>query len=1158
MVVRAKIFSSEAISRLSTTHSYIFHPRKTAFPILSFATKNDYLYNAKGGIFSSEKTYGKYNYDYNWRRPANSEMINSSDNSLIFNQAVEIAVGGNYSREFAQKSIKLYANKRFGEKRLNGHFWEDKQNVTSVKSFTLRNGGNSLRRLRITDAYLQRLWGVHINNIDYQAYSPSIVYINGEFYGFAGLRERSNEDWIEANYGLEDIEFATHLSYRAADAEQKTTSFQDVYKLYSRNNCTYEELSEKIDIDNFMKTMIAEMNAINHDWPHNNVSMWRPNEQGAKWRWIIKDMDFYALSNYDNPIEFNMFNYLLGTVNAEDVEYRYFSKKNVKESSKLYRKLMSFPKFKEDFLDAYSVYLGDFLKPSVTNALLSDMTSSIRDEIIATYSAYEFDTSNYQKSINKMKDYNLLRPRIVYNQMSTFFSLGSVIPLTIHSNSSNVSINNIPLTEGDFDGAWFSKRELHLESGSPNKGWKMETWRKERETFKIIEERLYPQASLEINPIEFNESDSLSFSIYTFDNSEFDNKLHELGISLPNQKDWSQDRTINIETPDYAYANVYGLTSLPTNKTDAKQAIIDFYDNNGNHFQKKIFLCIQGNSTPKSNFSISFVEDEWEGQETTEITFGSWIPQDEFHLKAFYEDGIRGTAEVAYQLYGQISPRERCHPDAFPMSLYINGDFYGVMSWQLKKHRANMNLLKKEPTNVWLDGTINDKQIFGGSINWTKFEVRNPKDLKTMKGSDYDGDNPQELIDETSSAYDSTKSKMARTAQTKAYIVDLSCINTNLEYLEASGATIEEMKNAINNRFDVTELVNYMVFSLVTNNYDGFSQNWQWFTYDGYKWTIAPYDCNLTFGYNEDGKTLWPASQGSKKYDYKLENIDCNGPMKWIRKYFWDSVKQRYKELRESGIISTENITSLFINWTNRIGDSNFSSEWEKWKDSPIKYRNQENEERFHKWNEERIALNDIYLGYRTEIVNYDLTITASGWATLCVPFSFEIPSGMNVYNVIGVKDSNLVLQATSQTIANKPYLVNAQKGVYSLNGTHVVGSTSEEAYLSNGLLKGTLNEIYAPANSYVLQNLNDILGFYHVAFENSISVQSNRAYLDLPTESVYDIFRLPAEIEDVKAITQEHDQQIYYDILGRSVSCPQSLFYISIDSKGIIRKNYR
>jgi hypothetical protein len=57
------------------------------------------------------------------------------------------------------------------------------------------------------DAVIQRTMGQNAD-LDWQAWRPAIVYINGVYNGIAQhIRERSNEDNIYTNYnGLEDID----------------------------------------------------------------------------------------------------------------------------------------------------------------------------------------------------------------------------------------------------------------------------------------------------------------------------------------------------------------------------------------------------------------------------------------------------------------------------------------------------------------------------------------------------------------------------------------------------------------------------------------------------------------------------------------------------------------------------------------------------------------------------------------------------------------------------------------------------------------------------------------------------------------------------------------------------------------------------------------
>jgi len=1139
-VIRAKLISDSTLTRPSVTNSYIFHPRTTELPIISIVSNYNYLYSDTLGILAWAKVDGIANYLYDWRRPVNTEYLVKNSDSWA-NQLSEVAVSGNSTRAFEQKSLKVYANKRFGTKRFTGNFWEDKPNVTKTKSFVVRNGGDNCGEARINDGMIQRLFGTHASNIDYQAYSPVIVYINGVYKGIYGMRERTNDDYVEANYdGLEDIYTASQDCYKVTSTERPGSAFESFYNLYCSDSATYDQIAEQMDVDNFMEALIAEMFAVNNDYPHNNIAMWRPIKENGKWRWILKDMDLFGARMDRSAANFNMFKYMFGPVTEDDLEYTYAARTKVIEALRLYQKMISFDEFKEPFIDKFAVWLGDFLKSSVSIPIVEAMVDEIYDEVEPTFTANQdmSTITRFEDAVKSLKKRCANRPPYVYQHMADYFSLGSVIPMTLKPNGAKVKINNIGLSEGDFVGAFFSNRTLNLNSGNNRIGWMMETFTYDSDSVLVKNDEDYTFAEPKISLLlsDYVNCDSVSFYTFSLGQSEFDEKISELGLSEDSLTDWSDETTIALDEPQYAYANIL-CDTLPTSKTDNIHAYIDLYDNNGNYFQKKVILNLQGDSDIKNNFSVSFCEDEWIGEITPSITFGDWVAQDEFHLKGFYGDGLRGTSEIAYQLYAQITERDNCYPKAFPMSLYINGDFYGIMAWQLKKHRDNMGLNKKTAANVWLDGTLNDKKLFRDTIEWTKFEVRNPKGLYNMDGTEYDGDTPLEIIDSTSVYYTGTN-KMIRSNQAKQYIIALSHYYSELKALEDGGATTEEMRAAINAKFDVPELINYMIFSLVSSNYDGFSKNWQWFTYDGIKWTVAPYDCNLTFGYNEEGTSLWPASQSSKKYDYKMENVDSNGPMYWIKNYFWEDLKERYAELRDSGIISSSNIANLYINWHNRIGNENYSEEWEAWPESPCVVNFTESTDRFEGWTTDRIALEDFYLGYTPDSLSYTLTISSAEWSTLCVPFAFEIPENINIYTVSGLENdgSTLALEEVFSTNAYKPYMVYGPAGDYTFYANTVSSSTEETSDLTNGLLTGCIIDTYAPVNSYVLQNQNSIIGFYPVNTTNTILVPAYHAYLNLPGSNQVR-FRIHRP-NSIRSIEQKYDvEQSIYKYWGQKTN---------------------
>lgn len=420
--------------------------------------------------------------------------------------------------------------------------------------------------------------------------------------------------------------------------------------------------------------------------------------------------------------------------------------------------------------------------------------------------------------------------------------------------------------------------------------------------------------------------------------------------------DLSESAKIKLSEPRFSYVNISGITDMPQSKTDEMQAWLEFCDGEGNYFKKRILTAAQGSSSlgyPKKNIKFDLCEDEWEGDKTTDVTFGSWVKQDGFHLKAYFIDYFRGVGAVSYKIFDDITadrgdmarPWQRagvadadakalCHPEGFPVAVYLNGDFYGVYAWQLKKHRKNMGMDKNTATHIHLDGEITTVSLFNGTIDWTKFEVRNPKGLVCMDGTKYDGENPRELIDATAAAYDPGNEDHALTAEVKGYITTLSHYCPALSRIQRSGKTPAEIRAEFGKRFDVDGFIDYTVFSSVTNNVDGWWKNWQWITYDGVKWFVEPYDLDMTFGNVSFGTFVSPP-----EYNWYYSDPDQRfrldvGPAYYLNEYYADDLDRRYASLRESGAITAEGIYSKIEEWHARVGDEMYEREYARWPES--------------------------------------------------------------------------------------------------------------------------------------------------------------------------------------------------------------------------------
>lgn len=133
------------------------------------------------------------------------------------------------------------------------------------------------------------------------------------------------------------------------------------------------------------------------------------------------------------------------------------------------------------------------------------------------------------------------------------------------------------------------------------------------------------------------------------------------------------------------------------------------------------------------------------------------------------------------------------------------------------------------------------------------------------------------------------------------------------------------------------------------------------------------------------------------------------------------------------------------------------------------------------------------------------LSISSATWSTICLPYAFQIPDGIECYSILGLtEEGDLDLEEVSSTRPNVPYLIHGDLGDYSISGYKVKASDGKK----NGLLIGTTKDIYAPVGSFVLQQSVNGVGFYKVVEGKQPLVTANKAYLMLPTAQSFSPIR--------------------------------------------------
>lgn len=462
--------------------------------------------------------------------------------------------------------------------------------------------------------------------------------------------------------------------------------------------------------------------------------------------------------------------------------------------------------------------------------------------------------------------------------------------------------------------------------------------------------RLHEPAGIDTKEINADAANFDELTLSANGMQAFQQSLINSGFNPGGLNDLSKETDVQIPLPRQCAKVNLICDHLPAYDGESIKGYIEFLDYDGNYFKKKIKkLKWQGDSSKLWHWK-NYAFDLNDG---STLKFGPWVLQDSYHLKKFFADCIRGYSVVSYRIGEQVyqsrelgdrKPFEYLyannsqvegkavfqedfctgaltHPDGFPIMLYHNGELMGLYAFCLKKDRANYNMTKKNADQIILDGALNGSTLFGGTIDWSAFELRNPGSLINMAGGEYDeGDEP---IDSTSAEWDSSDADMVRSAAAKANVQRLANALGVIDFGN-SGKSDADKKSDFESYFNLGFLIDYFLFANVIGHADGFNKNWIWCTWDNVLWSPTIYDCDLTFG----NGNFYSLAATANIYGIASAGNETT-PSHILWRLYKTELDARYKELRDNGIFDKENIVKIFQEWVRTAGYNNLKKDLE-------------------------------------------------------------------------------------------------------------------------------------------------------------------------------------------------------------------------------------
>jgi len=308
--------------------------------VFSLSTNSDHLYDYDTGIFVEGVTRREFIREnpkahinppspanFNWRgmegeRPVYVEVFEPNGERVIA-QAAGIRAHGGWSRAANQKSIRLIARNEYepGQGKFHFDFFPNdfiqdgyETPLRKYDQLVLRNGANDrdFGMLRNEVGYeLARMTSLHVVS----PIRPAAIFINGEYYGFTWLQVRVNAQYLQDKFNAPTRDFqivGMGEQWIDSEDEEEIEAIKEIHSFYNKNfnnDTVYSQFTELVDIDNLLLYYALQTYLGNHDWPNNNLKLWRytgPQEEESapeldgRWRYLVFDLD-WILGLYEDP-----------------------------------------------------------------------------------------------------------------------------------------------------------------------------------------------------------------------------------------------------------------------------------------------------------------------------------------------------------------------------------------------------------------------------------------------------------------------------------------------------------------------------------------------------------------------------------------------------------------------------------------------------------------------------------------------------------------------------------------------------------------------------------------------------------------------------------------------------------------------------------------
>ena len=451
-VLKVRAFKAGAIPSPIVTKTYFVTPQGSSrftLPVVSLSITESKFYEYNDGIFVAGKDFDIWraanpsvDADFSTvnedEENANYYRISDNEEQLghvsyfvngleVLNQDIGIEINGGNSRNFQSKAIRLIARSEYGNDKMSYPFFANETH-NSYRRLILRNSGQDFRSTMFRDGLFHTL--VEKLNTETKSYQPSIVFLNGEYWGILNIRERYDRFFFEQKYNIAKGELdylKNDLTPVEGDGDHYAAMENYLENNTLVNPANYNYIKTQLDPENMRDYYISNIYAQSTDWPGWNTIFWRkrtatyepnaPYGQDGRWRTGINDMDD-TMGEYPEGSTHNTLDFATAT--------GVFDYPNPEWSTLILRRLLDNNEFKLNFINRFADLLNTYFLPSRVTAEIETLKSQITPEITEHQARWKpfYDVDSWNDfSIQRMRDFANTRPNNQRAHIRTKFGI---------------------------------------------------------------------------------------------------------------------------------------------------------------------------------------------------------------------------------------------------------------------------------------------------------------------------------------------------------------------------------------------------------------------------------------------------------------------------------------------------------------------------------------------------------------------------------------------------------------------------------------------------------------------------------------------------------------------------------------------------------------